>query len=117
MKDYTKYLKIKDNFDLNKLIDLGFKKIDYTNGDTGYRYKKIQYEIKDYYPVEEDGTRYINNCNVDYNSIISIDAESRRIWIEIFNNDCTYHNEGDEVNFIANVILELSKLNCLENLK
>ena len=114
MKNYTEYLKIKKDFNLDKLLEIGFEKIDYTKGEAGYKYKGIEYEIKDYYPIEEDGTQYINNCDVNYNSMISINAETRTIWIEIFNNDCSYHNEGDEVNFIANVILELAKLDCIE---
>ena len=112
--DYTSYFRIKDDFDLNNLIDIGFKLVDYTQGEVGFQWKKLQYEIKDYYPLEDDGTRYSDNYGNDFRSIISVDAESRRIWIEVFNNDCSYHNEGDEVNFIANIFYELTKLNAIE---
>lgn len=117
MNNYTNYIKIKEDFDLNKLIKLGFKKIDYTKGEIGYRYKGLEYEIKDYYELEDDGTRYVDNFGRDYRNIISINAETRIVWIEVINNDCSYHSEGDEVNFIANIILELAKLDCLEKNK
>lgn len=114
MNDYTKTLKIKDNVNLHDLLDLGFELVDYSHGEVGYRWKGIQYEIKDYYPLEDDGTRYTDNYGNNYRTIISIDANSRNIWIEIFNNDCSYHNEGDEVNFIANVIIALKERDFIE---
>ena len=114
MNKYIKYFKIKDDWDLNNLIALGFERVDYSKDEVGYRWKGIQYEIKDYYPIEDDGTQYINNCDTNYNSIISVSEETRVIWIEIFNNDCSYHNEGDEVNFIANIFYELTKADAIE---
>ena len=108
------YLKIKDDFDLEKLKELGFEKIDYTKGERGYSWRGVQYEIRDYYEKENDGSRYIDSFGNNYRSIISVSEKDRLLYIEIFNNDCSYHNEGNEVNFIANVIFELSKINCLE---
>ena len=107
------YFKIKDTFDLCKLINLGFEKIDYNN-EIGYQWKGVQYEIKDYYEAEDDGTQYTDTYGYNYKSIISIDSKSRIIWVEVINNDCTYHNEGDEINFILNIFYELLNLNAIE---
>lgn len=112
--NYTGYFKIKDDWSLDNLLQLGFKRVDYSEGDIGYKWKNIQYEIKNYYEIEDDGSHYTDNFGRDYRSMISVDGTSRIIWIEVINNDCSYHNEGDEVNFIANIFYELTKLNAIE---
>ena len=108
------YLKIKNDIDLYKLLELGFEKKDYSKGEIGLQYLGVQYEAIDYYPVEEDGTRYEDDFGNNWRSKISVSLEDRLVYIEILNNDCTYHNEGSEVNFIANIIFQLTNAGMLE---
>ena len=54
-------LKIKDNVDLKELEKFGFK----LNKDN-------EYEYKNYYPLEDDGTRYEDENGFDYLKVISV---------------------------------------------
>lgn len=98
-------LKIKNNVDLKELEKFGFK----LNEDNNYEYKK-------YYQLEDDGTRYVDDNDFDY--IWHIEIYKRKngneLWLEIINNDCTYHNEGDEVEEIMYLIYELTKAGLVE---
>ena len=98
-------LKIKDDVNLKELEKFGFT----LNEDNNYEYKEL-------YPLEDDGTRYIDDNDFDY--IWRITFYKRdfgyELWIEIINNDCTYHNEGDEVEGIGNLIYDLIKADLVE---
>ena len=94
--------------DLKELEKFGFK----LNEDSNY-------EFKEYYPLEDDGTRYIDDNDFDY--IWSIEIYERKdgneLWLEVINNDCTYHNEGDEVEGIMNLIYDLIQAGYLEKVE
>lgn len=105
-------LKIKDNVNLDNLLNLGFEKVDYSN-ENGLEYLGIQYEAKDYYPIEENGSQYEDDKGYNYRSMITI-GKNRLVFIEVLNNDCSYHIEGSEMNFIANMIYKLTILDMLE---
>lgn len=112
MEDNKEYLKIRESVDLEKLLELGFEKHDYSN-EVGYAYKGIQYEYRDRYPLEDDGTRYEDEYGCDYRSIISIGSD-RKVFVEVMNNDCSYHVEGSEINPVLNMIHKLTKLDYFE---
>ena len=84
-------LRIKKEVDLKELEKFGFK----LNEDSNY-------EFKEYYPLEDDGTRY---------------KDGNELWLELINNDCTYHNEGDEVEGIMNLIYDLTTAGYVEKVE
>lgn len=97
-------LKINEN---KKLIDLekfGFR----LNENNNYEYKK-------YYDLEDDGTRYIDDNGFDYIWSIEIYKRENRneLYLEVINNDCSYHNEGDELEEIMCLIYKLTKYNII----
>ena len=110
--ELEKFLIIKDEIDLSELLKLGFEKEDYTVV-TGKEYLGVQYEFRDYYPIEEDGTQYEDDFGCNYKSVISIGEKDRLVNVEILNNDCSYHTEGREVNPILNMIYRLTLLDML----
>lgn len=40
--------------------------------------------------------------------------DDRSIYIDIMNNDCTYHNSGSELEFIENTLFDLIQANLVE---
>ncbi len=97
-------LKIKDNVDLKELEKFGFK----LNKDN-------EYEYKNYYPLEDDGTRYEDENGFDYNWRISISRIfNRELWIEIINNDCSYHNEGPDIDGLFDKVYDLIQAGLIE---
>ena len=69
--------RIKDEVDLKELEKFGFKLNE-----------KNEYEYKNYYLLEDDGTRYEDENGFDYNWRISISRLfNKELWIEIINND------------------------------
>lgn len=89
-------LKIKEGIDLKEL------------GKFGFEYDGVScYIKKGYYPVKDDGTRYEDENGFDYIWEIDIIEKNRNLFIEIINNDCSYHNEGNEVDGIVNLIYDL----------
>lgn len=70
-----------------------------------------EYEYKEYYPLEDDGTRYEDDNGFDY--VFSIRVIFRKgygyeLYLEVINNDCSYHNEGSELEKIMEIIYELT---------
>lgn len=98
-------LKIKDEVDLKELENFGFK----LNEDNNYEYKN-------YYPLEEDGTRYVDENGFDYKWRIEIYKRENinELWIEIINNDCSYHNEGTDIEELFNKIYDLIQAGLVE---
>ena len=97
-------LKLNENIKLIDLEKFGFR----LNENNNYEYKK-------YYDLEDDGTRYVDDNDFDY--IWRIEIYKRKngneLWLEIINNDCTYHNEGDQVEEIMCLIYKLTKYNII----
>ena len=100
-------LKIKDNVDLKELEKFGFEK----NEDN-------EYECIGYYPLEDDGTRYEDENGFDYVWKISISTIfDRELWIEIINNDCSYHIEGPDIEELFNKVFDLIQAGIVEKVK
>lgn len=99
-------LKIKDNVDLKELEKFGFK------------YDGVScYILKGYYPIEDDGTRYIDENDFDYRWEIDITEKYRNLFIEIINNDCSYHNEGSEIDDLFELLYDLIKADLVEKVE
>ena len=98
-------LKIKDDVDLKELEKFGFKK----NEDN-------EYECIGQYPLEDDGTRYEDESGFNY--IWKMDTctinNEKLIWIEVINNDCTYHNEGTDFGELFDTIYDLIQAGLVE---
>lgn len=96
--------RIKNGVDFKELEKFGFKLNE-----------KNEYEYKNYYPLEDDGTRYEDENGFDYNWRISISRLfNKELWIEIINNDCSYHNEGPDIEELLNKIFDLIQAGLVE---
>ena len=105
-------LKIKDEIPLKELEKFGFQ----LNENNTYEYKEL-------YPLEADGTRYVDDNDFDYIWSITIykrirpEEEFYELYIEIINNDCSYHNEGDEVEGIGDKLYDLIQAGLVEKVE
>ena len=97
-------LKIKDEVDLKELENFGFRLNE-----------KNEYEYKNYYPLEDDGTRYKDENGFDYNWRISISRLfNKELWIEIINDYCSYHNEGPDIEELFDKVYDLIQAGLVE---
>ena len=96
--------RIKNCVDLKELEKFGFKLSE-----------DNEYECIGYYPLEDDGTRYEDENGFDYNWRISVSRLfNNNLWIEIINNDCSYHNEGPDIEELFNKIYDLIQAGLVE---
>lgn len=97
-----------EKIDLKELEKFGFKENE-----------EGRYELKKYYELEEDGTRYIDEYGADYKWSIEIykRKNGNELWLEIMNNDCSYHNEGNEVEEIMCLIYDLTEAGYVEKVE
>ena len=59
--------------------------------------------------------RYEDENGFDYNWRISISRLfNKELWIEIINNDCSYHNEGPDIEELFNKIYDLIQAGLVE---
>lgn len=119
MEKLKKFLKVKDNVDLDELLKFGFKKAK-MYGETAYIIEEEKYDL------DEDDNEVIINDNISEETELSerdadeiannilISSKDRILFIEIMNNDCSFHSEGSEVNMIANIVFKLSQAGILE---
>lgn len=96
--------RIKNGVDFKELEKFGFKLSE-----------DNEYECIGYYPLKDDGTRYEDENGFDYNWRISISRLfNKELWIEIINNDCSYHNEGPDIEELFNKIYDLIQAGLVE---
>ena len=105
-------LKIKEQVELKELEKFGFKLGKELLNDELYKGLLPSY-MNDWYiamefDIDEDTGKPVENEWGEMEPKISIYVrKDRLIIIDIMNNSCTYHNEGDDLEFLENTLYNL----------
>lgn len=113
-------LKIKDEVDLKELEKFGFKigkelakekEFESILGEIGYEYMANWYHKCETPLIEDEWGDKVTRTH------IHIKDDTRSIYIDLLNNDCTYHNSGDEIEFIENTLYDLITADLVEKVE